>query len=130
MQLIPSFILPTHTRGDSWLGIPTIGPLGVDDGGDGYQVPMGTPITAAALHFFRVGATVPAITFETGGTGDAPLVIQDAANWELSVPPVNPEDFTLPAGNYVALLKITDGDGITLSYQRYHLPISDENRNP
>ena len=120
-------ILPDHTRGDTWLGIPTIGPIGVTDGGDAYQVPVGAPIVAAKLHFIKVGDTVPAIAFETDGSGDAPIVIQDAANWELSVPPVAPADFPLSVGNYVGLLQITDADGIALTYHRYHLPIPIDN---
>ncbi len=120
--------LPDHTRGDTWVGIPTVGPIGVSGEFDEYLTPLGTTAISAKLHFIPVNGTTPVFRCETGGGGDAPILIVTAAPfWEFSVPPVSPTLFTLPVGNYIGMLQVTDSDGVKSTFHRYVLPIPFDN---
>ena len=100
-----------HTPGDTWQGIPTIGPIQMSVDG-GALVAMPAPIASARLHWSK-GDAYPAVAkFSTTPAADeSPITIVNAATWELSVPPVEPDGFPLTEGNWYAHLEITDTDG-------------------
>jgi hypothetical protein len=115
MPAIPTVTLDPVVEGDTWPGIPGIGPVTINTEPPAYAADQ------ARLHFRRVNATTTTgidLSTETGG-----IVIVDAATWELSVPPVPYPQFSLTQGNWEADLEITDSAGTRLTVARFVLPV-------
>jgi hypothetical protein len=76
--------LPTHKRGDEWPGIPVIGPIIIDG------TTPAEELTRIRCHF--VCRSTPALVYrldtDTEAEPDAPIIIDDAVNWEAHVPPI------------------------------------------
>jgi hypothetical protein len=108
---------PTH-QGDSWEGIPAIGPVTVN---------TEQPPAAAALvrmHFRRVNSTSSEgldLSSETGG-----LVIMNAETWEFMVPEIPYGEFTLTQGEWEADLEVTNVAGFRKTYAVFVLPVRRE----
>lgn len=110
--MIPALVnFSLHTAGDTWLGVPTIGPIRMSVDG-GALVAMPAPVASARLHWVQGENYAPAAKFATNpATGESPITLVNAANWELAIPPVAPALFPLTKGNWYAHLEITDTDG-------------------
>jgi hypothetical protein len=90
-QPIPKQVdLPATTRGDYWFGIARIGPLTIN--GD---TPEGE-LERVRLHFVSSTGVVYRLDSEPGA--DAPIIIDDAVDWEARIPPV--AEFIQTAGRY------------------------------
>ena len=112
--------LEDHIAGDSWQGIPVIGPIIINEaqpGAAAARVRMTlnrTPMTTGARMMFD----------SDGGDGTYPITIVDAQTWEFTVPGVAYSAFTLPTGNYVGHLEITDVNGERLTTHEIHMEIT------
>ena len=117
---LPLVKLEPHTSGDTWDGIPTIGPL----------IYNGAPPEFAAarvrltLSLVRSSVTSVAVFDTEPGEGVFPIEIVDAATWEFTIPAVPFADFVLPPGNYEGHLEITDINGVRLTTHNILLPIN------
>lgn len=116
-------IFECHTPGDTWPGVPTIGPIlmAVDGGA---PLPMSAPIASARLHWCKGDAYPAAARLSTApAAGEGTIVIVSAAAWELSIPPVAPDLFALTSGDWFAHLEITDTDGIVWTTHECRLKV-------
>jgi hypothetical protein len=112
-----------HIPGDTWQGVPTIGPIFMAvDGGE--PLPMSAPIASARMHW-RLGDAYPAAARHatTPADGESPIILVSAATWELSIPPVAPEFFPLSIGLWHGHLEITDTDGTVWTTHECLLPV-------
>lgn len=120
----PSIVeLDHHTPGDDWPGIPTIGPIRISiDGGE--PIPMSVPIRSARAYWVK-GENYPAqVKHQTDPvTGELPIILVDAANWELSIPKVAGALFPLTRGQWYSHLEITDEEGTILTTHELRLPV-------
>jgi hypothetical protein len=115
MPAIPTVTLDPVVEGDTWPGVPGIGPVTIN------SEPFEFPIALARMHFRRVVATTTTgldLSTDTGG-----ITIVDASTWELSIPPVPYPAFSLTQGNWEADLEITDSAGTRLTVARFVLPV-------
>lgn len=101
---IPIVNLADHIQGDTWPGIPVIGPILIN----GAQ--PGAAAARVQLSFTRINtATRVVVSFDSQSeTGTFPINIVDAATWEFEIPEVDYGDFTVTAGKYEGHLIITD----------------------
>lgn len=122
--MIPAIVqLAAHVEGDSWQGIPTIGPFVIND------APPATPAARVRLRLSRVPPVVGA-TREFDSLGeDAEIEIVDAATWEFSLPRVHFSKFTLPAGKYEGQLEITDTNDYRMTTHEVRMVIL-KNKTP
>lgn len=84
--------LQDHKRGDRWQGIPSIGPVLIND-----AQPAET-LARVRMHFFIHTGTRFTLDSEASANPDAPITITDPATWEVVVPPV--EKFLLLDGEW------------------------------
>lgn len=108
---LPIVQLEDHTEGDTWDGIPVIGPIIINEAAPGVAA------ARVRLRFKRVpyGAGGE-IAFDSDTVeGAHPITIVNPDTWEFLVPPVSYEDFTLPEGKYQGHLEITDVLGVRLT---------------
>lgn len=103
-------------EGDDWEGVPTIGPVLFN----GTQ--PADALSKVRLIFFETLFTAPdlILTSESGI-----VVIEDAATWEISVPVVTAELFTLKAGTYKWVIETTDAAGVVRSLFKGILEVQD-----
>ena len=108
---LPIVTLEDHIEGDTFSGIPVIGPIIINGSAPG---------TAAA----RVQLSLQRVPYKTGAKvlfdseeveGSFPITIVDPDTWEFSVPEVSWENFTLPEGKYQGHLQITDISNVRLT---------------
>lgn len=106
--------LENHRAGDTWQGIPTIGPIliSVDDAP---AASPSAPLASARLHLTRNGDSEPTLKIGMDPADDAPLLIVDAATWEMSIPEVSKSVFNPVPGIYTGDLETTDSDGRVLT---------------
>ncbi len=123
----PIIILFNHVAGDTWVGIPTIGPLQVENPDDGTMTRPGVPLDSATLEWTLEGAAAPALVISSAVGAAAPLSLVSAIQWELSVPPIGPEIFNLPAGKYLGRLKTIDSTGVVFTLHWYRLTVTGPN---
>jgi hypothetical protein len=96
-------------EGDTWQGITSIGPVTfVDENEDPVAVPG--VIASVELDFSR-GPRKPVLLHCTSAVsvathGQCPILIGDAAAWEMSIPPMPYDLFNLPAGTWIGDLKV------------------------
>lgn len=124
--------LDPMTEGDSWDGIPVIGPIvfrhyDPEDeaaGEDGYVIddPPG-PLVAARLTFARKDEAVNVLVCSSDVTapapsGQHPITITDAETWALVVPPMDYADFPMTAGTWEADFEFFWGTGHKKTYYR------------
>jgi len=110
---IPTVQLEPHIAGDTWQGIPVIGPFTIND------APPESPVARVRLTMTRSGGH-QSRTFDSA---DGSIVIVDADTWECSIPPVPFANFTLPPGTYSGQLEFTDEDGVRLTTHNVVLTI-------
>lgn len=105
--------LDDHTSGDTWQGIPTIGPI-VDEA---TGTTPGSEMGSAELWLYRDAIDTP-FKLSTVVLGrHAPInIFGNPANWELSIPPVAAATFPPGVGEWHGKLKITDAAGEKLTY--------------
>ena len=118
-----SVVLEDHTAGDSWQGIPTIGPI-TNNG-----VPMPFPIARVQMTISKgnihsttsSGRLKPSLYLDSQAPEEGetitkyPITIVDAETWEISIPRVPKEGFQVSPGYYVGALRITDSDGMVIT---------------
>jgi hypothetical protein len=116
-----TILVPNHVAGDTWDSVAAIGPIEFQsDDGEPYA-PL-VPLARARIHFTREGATTPALKLDTDPADrDAPIVIESAEYWELSIPPVPPAVFAPVPGEYSGHFETTDTAGTvkTLYFLRF-----------
>lgn len=123
---LPLVKLEPHVAGDTWVGIPTIGPLLIN----GLQPGVAAARMRLTLTLSR-SQTVASVEFDTeAGEGILPITIVDAATWEFTIPEVDFADFDLPAGIYEGHLEITDVNGVRLTTHHLVLPILPDKTPP
>lgn len=110
--------LPEHHQGDSWDGIPAIGPFTING------VAPASPLVGIRLYLVREGKGAPVIKLGTGEGVDAPIVIHNAATWFASVPRISYEVFNPVVGTYWGDLEFTAADGWRKSPYRVKLPVT------
>lgn len=105
--------LDYHTSGDTWQGIPEIGPIVDETTG---TVP-GSAMVSAELWLYLDDGTDPFKIATSEAVGEeAPINIVSAANWELTIPAVAAATFPAGVGEWHGKLKITDAAGEKLTY--------------
>ena len=102
-----------HVSGDTWQGIPVIGPIQIQSGEDLVNFPYA--IASARLNFSRIASPSPVFTLATEGSPMAPITIEDPDAWELSIAPVSPEVWTPAPGSYQGHFETTDTEGTVLT---------------
>lgn len=123
----PPFIeLFNLVSGDTWRGIPQIGPVTIQGPDDEAPVQPSTTLVSVRLNFTREGARSPSIRFGTMDVpdADAPIVIDNAVTWEFSIAPVSPATWTPPAGVYTGHVETTDSDGLVLTIYKLQLTVT------
>ena len=103
-------------EGDDWEGVPTVGPVTFNG-----QQPSAA-LSSARLVFYESIITYPELVL-TSGAGN--IVIEDAVTWEMSIPIVPAESFTLKAGTYKWVIETTDADGVVRSLYKGILEVRD-----
>lgn len=107
--MTPAIItIEDHVSGDTWQGIPVIGPIQIQSGETLTNFPYG--IASARLTFSRIESYPNTLTLASTGSPMAPITIVDASAWQLEIPPVPPSVWTPAAGNYQGHLEITGND--------------------
>jgi hypothetical protein len=102
--------LEEHYHGDPWQGIPTVGPILIDD----FQ--PATPLTRVRFEFRKEGVLLFTVD-SAPDEGDAPAVIVNPTTWEASVPPVKESPLTPGLWSWDAEYYCTDfADKRTLHY--------------
>ena len=116
--------------GDTWRGIPLIGPVTVQEPGDLVAVQPSAALVSVSLNLTRTGAKSPSITFGTADVAgvDAPITIGNAVTWEITIPAVTPAVWTPVPGTYTGQVKTVDADGYVLSVYSLQLVVT-ENKN-
>jgi hypothetical protein len=74
--------LPAHKRGDKWAGIPTIGPVLINN-----EQPAAN-LARIRMHFRHKSGTTFRLDSDGGQAPDAPVVINNASTWAAQIPPV------------------------------------------
>jgi hypothetical protein len=116
MATPPKTILPAVVEGDTWPGIPALGPVTID--GDAPTFPA----ALVRLHFRRVND--PAATgLDLSSAPGGGITIVNAGTWFFSVSPIAYPAFTLAQGNWEADLEITDSAGVRTTYAVFLLPV-------
>jgi hypothetical protein len=112
--MTPAIItIEDHVSGDTWQGIPVIGPIQILSGETLINFPHA--IASARLNFSRIAAPFPVFAMSTSGDAMAPIIIVDADAWELAIPPVSPDIWTPAPGSYQGHLETTDTEGTVLT---------------
>jgi len=126
--MTPAIItLEDHVSGDTWQGIPIIGPIQILSGVTLTNFPY--PIASARLTLARVGSYASALTLASSGTRMAPITVVDAAAWQLAIPPVSPAVWTPAAGSYRGHFEFTDTQGtVTTIYDVRMTVLPDKTR--
>ena len=115
--------LEDHTAGDTWPGIPTIGPIVISINGATAVAPT-YPLASARIHLTREGSPLPAIKIGCAADDDAPLIIISGADWQMSVPRVSHTIFPRLPGLYTGQLETTDTQGTVLTTHSLSLRIT------
>jgi hypothetical protein len=76
-----------HTQGTHWAGIPGIGPILIG------SAPPVVPLVRVRMQLRKQNKL--GFTLDSNGSGDAPITIVSAADWEAMIPGC---DLPLPAG--------------------------------
>jgi hypothetical protein len=110
MPVPPTQTLDPVTEGDTWPGIPTIGPVTIN------QSPMPWTAESATLIFRRIGNGC--------GTRElaAPVEIVDGVTWEFTVPEIAYSSFDIREGRWEGDFKVA-GEGKKLTIVRFIIPI-------
>jgi hypothetical protein len=112
--MTPAIItLEDHVSGDTWQGVPVIGPIQILSGVTLTNFPY--PIASARLNMTRIGTSNPSLTLASTGSPMAPITITDAADWQLVIPPVAPATWTPTPGQYQGHFEITDTQGTVIT---------------
>ncbi len=101
--------LENHVTGDTWQGIPVIGPIQIQSGETLVNFPY--PLASARLHLTRLNTRSPSLTLATSGSPMAPITISNATTWELVIPPVAPSVWAPTPGDYQGHFETTDTQG-------------------
>lgn len=115
MPDLPSLTLDSVTEGDSWIGIPSIGPVLFDGA---YSA---NALERASLVFTRNG--VAGLSFDSADNGSLPLTITNENEWLMTVPPVGFPDFTLGAGEWTGRLRLISNGTGKLTVCEFVLPV-------
>lgn len=112
--MTPAIItLEDHVSGDTWQGIPVIGPIQIQSGETLVNFPY--PIASARLNLTKLGACTPSLTLATTGSPMAPIYFVEVDTWEMEIPPVSPEVWTPTPGQYQGHFETTDTNGTVLT---------------
>ena len=119
----PPLVLLYNTRcGDTWRGIPTVGPVTVREGDSDVYVPPSANLVSVKCFLTREGAKSPSLRMRSnptpGDDTDAVITIQDAHTWEFTLPAIAPglwHPTPLPPGVYLGDIETTDADGYVLT---------------
>jgi hypothetical protein len=115
----PLVTLEYQTAGDTWEGIPVIGPIIINGS------PPGVAAARARMKLSRVPFVAGAALSFDSEPGDSvlPITIVDADTWEFFVPEVPYTQFTLPPGDYVGHFEITDVNGKRLTTHKLKMEV-------
>ena len=116
--MLPIVKLENHVAGDTWQGIPVIGPILING------LPPASPAERVRLTLRKVPAATGAEKIFDSGLGN--ITIVNAATWEASIPEVPFANFTLPEGRYEGHLEFTDTAGVRLTTHEIHLSILED----
>jgi hypothetical protein len=120
-------ILEDHVSGDTWQGVPVIGPIQILSGETLTNFPY--PIASVRLNISRIGGHRVSLTLASSGTPMAPITITDVDTWELVIPPVAPSVWTPPDGDYQGHFEVTDSqDTIITIYDVRFTVLPDKTR--
>ena len=100
--------LDPHTKGDTWQGIPSIGPIlfnGIQPTSQLDRIRM--QIRSAG----PTGTLVLTFDSETGDE-DYEITITDATTWEAEIAEIPEDEFDLAAGPYYWSMRFWDKDGV------------------
>lgn len=98
-----TYTIPSHTSGDMWAGISSL-TITIN------SVAPTVALASARIQFRKSAAGSVVLELSTA---DDTILIESAANWEISVPKIV---VSIPAGVYVYDLQTVDGDGDTKTY--------------
>ena len=126
----PLVELYNMVSGDTWRGIPLIGPITVQEPDDLVAVQPSAALVSVSLNLTRTGAKSPSITFGTADVAgvDAPITIGNAVTWEITIPAVQEELWVPVKGTYNGHVKTTDADGYVLTVYWLRIVVT-ENKN-
>ena len=116
--MTPSNIqLDSHVSGDTWQGIPVIGPI--------LNGTEAMPVAAASarLTLAKSGSRSNAFTLGSTGTVDAPITLVNGADWSFVIPEVSKEVWTPPPGTYTGHFEVTDTAGAILTVYQLTLQV-------
>jgi hypothetical protein len=118
MDYTPALVqLENHVAGDTWQGIPVIGPILIN------ALQPGVAAQRVEMSLSRT-PTGPSFQFDTeAADGVLPITIVDADTWEFMVPPVGFDDFTVTPGKYEGHLAITDAAGERLTTHELRMTV-------
>ena len=105
------YIMQPFVRGDVWSGIPTITILV-----NGAVPPL--PIASARMQFRRSGIVGDELL-----SLDGSIIIQSAANWELSIPS---RSLSLSVGKWDYDLETTDSAGVIKTYIKGSIAVAND----
>lgn len=105
--------LENHVSGDTWQGIPVIGPIQIQSGSSFANFPY--PLELVRLHLARLGSKKASLTLSSSGSSMAPIDILDANTWQMAIPPVAPSVWSPEPGNYQGHFECSDEQGTIIT---------------
>lgn len=116
MSYQPAIVqLENHVAGDTWQGVPVIGPITINAQAPG--------VTAARVRMTLTRTpSGPSVEFDSDA-GLLPITIVDEDTWEFTIPPVDFDDFPVTAGQYSGHLEITDASGERLTTHELRMTV-------
>lgn len=101
--------LDPMVRGDTWLGIPSLGPITIDG------QPPSAAVASARMYFRRSVLDIsPAYELRSSpGSGEGAVSIDDAAAWVFSVPA---QPLPLAPGKWKWDMEFTDANGFVYTF--------------
>ena len=128
----PLIILYNLRSGDTWRGVPLVGPVTVIEPDVGPPAVAPTyALVSVRCNLTRDGALSPALRMATANVAtaatDATITIGVAATWEFTIPAVPPTAWhpsPLPAGIYTGDIETTDAAGYVLTTHTIQITVT------
>lgn len=119
--------------GDTWVGVPTVGPITIQGPDDEDYAPPSTLLVSVRCFLTREGAKSPALRMRSnpavGDDTDSVITITSAVTWEFTLPAVPPDVWhpsPLPAGVYRGDIETLDADGYVLTTHELQLTVTSD----
>jgi hypothetical protein len=120
--------------GDTWRGIPLVGPVTVIEPDVGPPaVQPSANLVSVRCNLTREGAKSPALRMATANVAtadtDVTITIGDPVTWEFTIPAVPPTAWhpsPLPAGVYTGDIETTDADGYVLTTHTLQITVTSD----